>query len=114
MGGVPLFQKTKDGEEFELPEREVEVYEISFLGFREMKGSDLLEEIKRRISLVNGDFRQEEIVKKWEGNMQGREGEDFLIAKASMKCSSGTYVRSLVNELSYPATTFSIKRTKIF
>ncbi|MDQ5953025.1 MAG: tRNA pseudouridine55 synthase [Patescibacteria group bacterium] len=114
VGGVPLFQKTKDGEEFELPEREVEVYEISFLGFREMKGSDLLEEIKRRISLVNGDFRQEEIVKKWEGNMQGREGEDFLIAKASMKCSSGTYVRSLVNELSYPATTFSIKRTKIF
>jgi len=114
VGGVPLFQKTKDGDDFDLPEREVEIYEISFLGFREIKGADLLKEIKRRINLVHGDFRQEEIIKKWEEDLTGREDEIFQIAKAKMSCSSGTYVRSLVNGFSFPAVTFSIKRTKIF
>lgn len=114
VGGVSLFQKTKDGEDFELPEREVEVYEISLLGFRKISGRKLLEEIKNKVSLVNGDFRQEEILKKWEENLKDREEEDFLIGKALMKCSSGTYVRSLVNDLRFPATTFGIKRTRIF
>lgn len=114
IDGVPLFQKTKDGDVFDLPEREVEIYEIKFLGFRELSGKNILEEIKRRVSLVKGDFRQEEILKIWEGNLGDKEEEIFLIGKASMICSSGTYVRSLVHDLSFPATTFSIKRTKIF
>lgn len=114
INGVPLFQKTKDGDQYDAPEREVEIYEISFLGFREIKGANLLEEIKRRINLVSGDFRQDKIIKKWEENFDGREDKAFLIAKAKMSCSSGTYVRSLVNGLSFPATTFSIKRTRVF
>lgn len=114
VGGKQLFQKTKDGDEYVAPERQVEIYEISFLGFREISGKDLLEEIKRRINLVNGDFRQEEIIKKWEESLADREDEIFTIAKAKMSCSSGTYVRSLVNGLSVPAVTFFIKRTKIF
>jgi len=114
IGGKQLFQKTKDGDTFDLPEREVEIYEIQFLGFREIVGDTLLEEIKRRINLVNGDFRQEEIIKKWEEVLKGRELDVFYIAKAKMVCSSGTYVRSLVNGLIFHATTFSIKRTRIF
>jgi tRNA pseudouridine(55) synthase len=114
VGGAPLFQKTKDGDDYDAPEREVEIYEMEFLGFREINGVELLKEIKRRINLVNGDFRQEEILKKWKENMAGTEDEIFLIAKAKMSCSSGTYVRSLVNGLSFPAVTFSIKRTKVF
>lgn len=114
IGGVPLFQKTKDGDVFDLPEREIEIYEIKLLGFREISGKNLLEEIKRRVSLVKGDFRQEEILKTWEGNLEGREEEVFLIGNANMICSSGTYVRSLVHDLSFPATTFSIKRLRVF
>lgn len=113
INGVPLFQKTKDGEEFDLPEREIEIYSVDFLGFREVKGSELLEEIKRRINLVSGDFRQKEIIEKWEENFKNREEEVFLIAKAKTVCSSGTYIRGLVNSLSFPATTFSINRTRI-
>ena len=114
VGGKQLFQKTKDGDEYDAPEKQVEIYEISFLGFREIKGANLLEEIKRRINLVKGDFRQEEILQKWDENFLGREDEIFIIAKAKMSCSSGTYVRSLVNGLYFPAVTFSIKRTMIF
>lgn len=114
VGGVPLFQKTKNGEVYDSPKREVEIYSIEFLGTREILGEDLLREIKERISLVLGDFRQEDILKKWEENLSDKKDFKFLIAKAKMSCGSGTYVRALVNELKFPATTFSIKRTKIF
>jgi len=112
--GVPLFKKTRDGDVFDLPEREIEIYSVNFLGFREINQSNLLKEIKRRISFVRGDFRQEIIIKKWEENLSKKKEEDYLIAKVKIKCSSGTYVRSLVNELSFHATTFSINRTKIY
>jgi len=114
INGVPLFQKTKNGEDFDLPEREVEIYSVDFLGFREVKGLELLEEIKRRINLVTGDFRQKEIIEKWEESFKNREEEVFLIAKSKTVCSSGTYIRGLVDSLSFPATTFSINRTGVF
>ncbi len=114
VGGVPLFKKTRDGDVFDLPKKEVEIYEAEFLGFREISGNDLLIEIKRRIGLVRGDFRQDEVIKVWEENFQNREEETFLIARARIKCSSGFYVRAFVNDLPFPATTFSIKRTKFF
>lgn len=114
VDGIPLFQKTKNGEDYESPEKDVEIYKTEFLGFREIKGENLLSLIKEKIFLVTGDFRQEEIIKKWENILRGEEEKYFLIAKARIHCSSGTYVRSLVNDLSFPATTFSISRTKIF
>lgn len=114
VGGVPLFQKTKDGETFDLPKRDIEIYDISFWGFREISGGELLEEIKRRVVLVSGDFRQEEILNKWESLLAEKSEEIFLIAKASVSCSSGTYIRGLVDSLSFPATTFSINRTRVY
>ncbi len=114
LGGVPLFQKTKNGEVFDLPERQIEIYKIDFLGFREISGGELLEEIKRRINLVKGDFRQEKITNAWQKNLENKQNEIFTIGKARIVCSSGTYVRSVVHELSLPATTFSIKRVRVF
>ncbi len=114
IGGVPLFQKTKNGEVFDLPTRQVEIYDLKILGFEEISGEKLLSEILERISLVRGDFRQEEVLESWKNILSQKEGENFLLAKVSMSCSSGTYVRSLVNSLSFPATTFSIKRIRVF
>ncbi len=120
IGGKPLFELTKEGslDEQQLPEREIEVYETNFMKSYWMTGRDLKLEIFKRILLVHGDFRQEEILQNWEKNLNGREGEQFLISKIRIKCSGGTYVRGLVNSLSerisYPAVTFWIKRTKIF
>ncbi len=114
VDGVPLFQKTKNGEVFDLPEREVEIFESEFLGLREISSGELLEEIKRRINLVKGDFRQEEIINAWQKNLENKQNEIFTLGKARIVCSSGTYVRSLVHDLSLPATTFSIKRVRVF
>jgi len=114
LGGVPLFQKTKNGEVFDLPERQVEIFESEFLGLREISGEELLGEIKNRVGLVKGDFRQEEIINAWQKNLENKQNEIFTLGKARIVCSSGTYVRSLVHELSLPATTFSIKRVRVF
>lgn len=114
IDGVPLFQKTKNGEVFDLPMRQIEIYDLKILGFKEISGEKLFSEILERISLVRGDFRQEEVLESWKNILSQKEGENFLLARVSMSCSSGTYVRSLVNSLSFSATTFSIKRTRIF
>jgi hypothetical protein len=49
----------------EMPSREVEIYSIENLGTRQIKGSDLINEILSKINLVKGDFRQKEITARW-------------------------------------------------
>ncbi len=114
IDGVPLFQKTKNGEVFDLPTRQIEIYLTELLGCKEISGSELYHEIVRRVALVKGDFRQEAVIGAWKELLLKREDDFFLSAKVRMSCSSGTYVRSLVHALSFPAVTFSIKRTRIF
>jgi len=120
IGGKPLFEltKKKGQSKGQLPEREIEIYEADFIKSYWIKGRDLKADIFKRVLMVRGDFRQEEILQRWEKVLKGREQERFLISKFKVVCSSGTYVRGLVNSLSerinYPAVTFWIKRTKIF
>ena len=111
IDGVPLFEKTRSGEEFDLPEKEVEVFEIKVQEERTISKKDLLEEILRKIDLVKGDFRQEEIIKAWKDILGKDKREEFKIVKVKTSCSSGTYVRSICNEVG--ACAFSIKREKV-
>lgn len=115
VDGVALFERARSGQIDKLPERIVEIYDLKLIGFRDISKDDFWKYLKDNISLVTGDFRQKEILDKWQDNLsKTREGESFLVCKIVMDCSSGTYVRSLVNDLPYSATTFSIKRIKIY
>ena len=75
----------------------------------------LFKNIEKRIKKVNGDIRQDEIIKIWKKELF--RPNEFFIASFKIKCSSGTYVRGLVNSLGnmmkIPALAFSIKRTKV-
>jgi len=120
VGGKPLFELAR-GEELDkdnLPEREIEIYEADFVRSYWLMGRDLKAEIFKKILLVQGDFRQEEILPEWEKLLKNRLPERFLISRIKIKCSGGTYVRGLVHSLGeridYPTVTFWIKRTKIF
>lgn len=108
------FQKARDGEEFEAPTKEIEVYKLEQLEEREISAGAALLEISRRVALVCGDFRQEEILSAWnallEPKKQGFLG-NFKIAKFKISCSSGTYVRSIANQMGGIA--WSIKRTRV-
>ncbi|MBU1558122.1 hypothetical protein KKC45_04130 [Patescibacteria group bacterium] len=117
--GKQLFQWAREGrlDEIKIPEREVEVYDIEFLGQREVNGKDLLNNIKERISKVKGDFRQNQILEEWEKILSKNREVHFPILKVKIKCSSGTYVRGIANELGekigVSSLAFSIKRTGI-
>jgi tRNA pseudouridine55 synthase len=145
INGKPLFQWAREAcptnsskvgrgrlSEIEIPKRTVKIHGIDFLGSREIKGGELLKQILKKINLVKGDFRQEEIKEKWselltkEHPYKLENVRMFKIAKIRISCSSGTYVRSIVHELgkrlemgvcSAPtgagAVLFSLKRTKV-
>ena len=113
--GKPLFMYGRAGEDVEIPKREVMVRELKFIKIQKINSKKLLENIKRRVSKVKGDFRQKEILKIWQKEL--RNDNSYFVANFKTKCSSGTYVRSIANslgsKLSVPALAFSIKRTKI-
>jgi tRNA U55 pseudouridine synthase TruB len=75
----------------------------------------LFKNIEKRIKKVQGDFRQDEILKIWRKELLTP--NKFIVASFKIKCSSGTYVRSVANSLGEKigtgALAFSIKRTKI-
>lgn len=112
--GKQLFQWAREGrlDEIEIPENKVEIYDIELLENREINREDLKENILNRINKVKGDFRQEEIKKEWKNLLDEKSEAHFPISKIKIKCSSGTYVRGIANDLGGLA--FSIKRTKIF
>ncbi|MEI6238255.1 MAG: hypothetical protein WCP15_01815 [bacterium] len=140
VGGVPLHMIAREGvgesangkvskmDEENLPSRMVKISEIEKLSERKMGAKELEKEIRHRVALIRGDFRQEKILEKWgiefkklaEGEVEAKVKvieTEFQIIKCRMKCSSGTYVRALVHSLSkklgIPMCTFSIFRSKL-
>jgi len=124
--GVPLFEIAKSQlghsvsklKNFEdRPERDIEVYEAKILGFKKIKLGDLEKEILNKISLVKGDFRQDETIKTWKKVFNSHRKKEFLTFKAKIRCSSGTYVREIVDGLGKNfgcgAITLNIKRIKV-
>ncbi len=117
VDGVPLFEYARKGEEVVLPTRTVEMKSVELKSFDEIKGEDLLARIISEIELVKGDFRQEEIEKKWNEVLGARRGYLFLVATLHLSVTSGFYVRvfaeRLAKQLNTKALALSIKRTRV-
>ncbi len=117
MKGKPLFEYGREGEEVDIPTREVNVKSLKFVKLRKINQNKLLKDIETRIKKVSGDFRQEEIQKIWRKELKTLQGLPLYIGNFKIKSSSGTYVRGIANslgeKLGIPALAYSIKRTKI-
>lgn len=118
VNGKQLFQLYKDDEmPKEIPEHEVTIYDLRQTNSRIISKEELQTEIIRRIKLVHGDFRQEKIIREWLNVFRESNQKEYQIISCVMECSSGTYVRQLVNDLSdemgVPMVTYSIKRTRV-
>ncbi|MFA5934847.1 MAG: hypothetical protein WC827_03120 [Candidatus Paceibacterota bacterium] len=117
--GKPLFEYAKEGglEEEDIPEKEVEIKNIDFIGERLISKKELEVYIKESIGLVSGDFRQKEILKSWEDNLKKSHLSEYKIISIKVVCTSGTYMRSLANsfglKVDIPTLAFNIKRIKI-
>ena len=115
--GKPLFEYGREGVSVMLPENKVKVKSLKFLGLKSVGTKKLLENIERRIKKVKGDFRQKEILNIWNKELS-KNKDKYFIANFKIRCSSGTYVRSIANDLgkniNLPALAFKIKRTRIY
>lgn len=113
--GKPLFAYARSNKAVEIPEREVTIKSLKYLNLRKISSKTLLKNIETRVNKVNGDFRQKEILKIWQKNLN--KDKYFYVANFKIKCSSGTYVRTIANNLGerigLPTLAYSIKRTKI-
>lgn len=116
VDGKALFEYGRSGEIVKVPEREVSVKSLKFLGLKKISSKVLLKNTEKRIRKVKGDFRQEETLKVWQNNLILNQ-EQFFIGSFKIKCGSGTYVRGIANslgeKLDIPTLAYSIKRTKI-
>jgi len=120
--GKPLYYWARQGKkakDLKLVKRKIKIYEWKLLKTKFITIKSLASFVKKRITLVKGDFRQKEILLSWEKNLKSID-KDFLfkIVKVKVKCSSGTYVRSMAKDLgkilNIPSLAFFIKRTKIY
>ena len=115
--GKQLWEYARESVQVELPEREVFVKKLQFIKIKKVASKKLLYNIEKRIQKVMGDFRQKEILKTWQQNLKTKTTQHFYIASFKIKCSSGTYVRGIANDLGEktgtPTLAYSIKRTKI-
>ncbi len=117
--GKPLFSWARSlaFDTLVLPQKEVTVYSIELQGMYKLKESALLSYIEDGIAKVNGDFRQEEILRIWRRTLAHAGVREFPCATVKISCSSGTYVRSIANRLgenlNIPALALHILRTKV-
>jgi len=118
VDGNQLFQLAKDDQlPGGLPEHEVTIYKLQCTNTIILKKEVLHKEILQRIAKVAGDFRQIEIIKIWDEVFEKIKQKEFQILSCVVECSSGTYIRQLVDDISdridLPLVTYSIKRTRV-
>lgn len=100
-----------------LPSRSVTIRDISVEGLYKIKEPALLSYIETSIDKVQGDFRQEEILRTWKRNLKPQGERQFKAATVRISCTSGTYMRSIAHELGQelgvPALALHILRTRV-
>jgi tRNA pseudouridine55 synthase len=100
-----------------LPSRSVTVHDIYFEALYKVKEPALLAYIESSVGKVNGDFRQEEILRTWKRHLKADGTREFKAATVKIVCTSGTYARSIAHglgqELGVPALSLHILRTKV-
>lgn len=100
-----------------LPQRTVTIYEIDLEKAYKLKEDQLLAYIEDAIDRVQGDFRQEEVMRLWHQKLFKDGTREFPCVSIKVSCSSGAYMRSIANRLGdylgVPALSLHILRTKV-
>jgi tRNA pseudouridine55 synthase len=116
VNGKPLYYWARHGkpEGMVIPTKIVTVSSYELKSLRTISRHEILQSIQSRISLVSGDFRQKEILNKWNSvDMYA----SYPVAQFVVSCTSGTYMRSLAQRvgemLHIPALAWTIRRDRI-
>lgn len=100
-----------------LPRKVVVIYDIKLVGMYKVDEHALLNYIEESVEKVEGDFRQDEIMRLWKRRLKVEGTREFPCATIQISCSSGTYARSIAHglgrELGTPALALHILRNKV-
>ena len=117
INGRSLFELAKLGEiaTSDLPPLKGKINSIEIIGSRDLFLDEILNVVEDQVSKVKGDFRQQEILERW--NSLEKVKYAFPALQLRVKCESGVYMRSLAKSLGErigpKGLAFSIKRVKI-
>ena len=117
--GKPLFEWAKKGKlwKIKIPKHKITIFSLDILEMEKISKPDLRKYIIENVLKVKGDFRQKEILDKWDKELKRIKTDEFPLIKLNIFCSSGTYVRALANDigerLGCGALALSIKRDEI-
>lgn len=115
----PLFYWARENKlsEISIPSKIITVYDLRVLSSKMIDGKKLETEILSKLAVVQGDFRQDEIIKIWQNFLKQKSKKKFSVVRFEVICSSGTYVRSLATligkKLTIPSLAYTIKRTGV-
>ncbi len=120
--GKPLFEWYKTGKinEINIPSHQIKIIKAELLKINFISVEDFYQNVKDKIALVKGDFRQTKILSEWSEriNTLNQKEINLPILEINFEVSSGTYIRGLAHELGEylktPACLYSLKRDKIF
>jgi tRNA pseudouridine55 synthase len=126
VNGKSLFEHARENEDGDeprptsliIPKKEVIVYKNEFVSMKKISAHELFKYIKSKVSLVTGDFRQNDILALWKKTLSSEieNNRDFTLAEVVISCSSGTYMRSIAHDvgkdLGIGALAFKIKRIR--
>ncbi len=119
MEGKSLFEWARAGAlgTMVLPRRTITIYDITLTSMYKVDEPTLLAYIESNVDKVQGDFRQDEIIRLWKRSLRKEGVREFPCATIEISCSSGTYARSIAHglgaELGVPALSLHILRTKV-
>ncbi len=119
--GKPLYEwaKEKRLDEIVIPMTDVNISDLTLIDTRIIEAQKFFDYIKNSVGLTTGEFRQKEILSAWDEVFLKKvsKNSNFFICKVKVKCSSGSYMRTLAeevgNRLGLPALACGIKRTSI-
>ncbi len=118
VGGKPLFMHTREGNNVVRPTRTMKVNSCDEGVISQVAQQVLLERVEKICDLVQGDFRQKEIVEAWRKAIRSGDIPTAIpILTFVLDVSSGTYIRALTETISevvgVPVVLFSLHRLKI-
>lgn len=117
--GKPLhaWARAKNIKSEETPKRQTNIHSIAEVTTSTIPIAEILHYITTTLPNIDGNFRQDEIINTWHDLLQQVKGKELLTASFTVSCSSGTYIRSLVNEigkkLGTGACIYTLARTKV-
>jgi tRNA pseudouridine55 synthase len=117
FGGDFLKARDQKIESYDLPEKTIKIFSFEHIHTKSISGREILDEVTKRIALVNGDFRQTQALSSWRNLLYPHVNEFYLISNFKADVSSGTYIRGLADEmgkiLGTGALAWSIRRTRV-